>query len=70
MRKKNEKLIKMIGIFKFKKIRKRLESVILEKGKSFMQQKVTKWKKKIRHENLPKHSDLLWKRKHGIPWSQ
>ena len=30
----------------------------LEKSKSFKQREVTKWKK-IRHENLPKHSDLL-----------
>ena len=44
--KKNEKLIKQIGVFKFKNIRKKLKSVSLKKCKSFMQQKVTKWKKK------------------------
>ena len=45
MKQKNEKMKKKIGVFKFKKIRKRLESVSLRKGKSFMQQEVTKWKK-------------------------
>ena len=41
-----------------------VHNLIWEKGKSFKQQKVTKGRN-IRHGDLPKCSDMLWKMRNG-----
>ena len=56
---KNERLIKSFFLFKFKEIRKRLESVRALSNKRLPNGK------KIKNRDLTKCSDLLWKRRHG-----
>lgn len=41
-------------------IERNREEDVWEKSMNFMQQEVTKWRK-IKHKNLPKRSDMLWK---------
>ena len=48
------------GVFKSKRLEWVWRVLVWEKSKNFIQQEVTKWRK-IRHKNLPKRSDLLWK---------
>ena len=48
----------------FKRFERGWKFLICQKGKNFKQSEVTKWRK-IRHKNLSKHSDLLWKRDIG-----
>ena len=48
------------GVFKSKRLEWVWRVLVWENSKNFTQYEVTKWRK-IRHKNLPKRSDLLWK---------
>ena len=66
----NWKIHIKFGVFKSKRLEWVWRVLVWEKSKNFIQQEVTKWRK-IRHKNLPKRSDLLWKGDfvRRLPWS-
>ena len=66
----NWKIHIKFGVFKSKRLKWVWRVLVWEKSKNFIQQEVTKWRK-IRHKNLPKRSDLLWRGDfvRRLPWS-
>ena len=62
----NWKIHIKFSVFKSKRLEWGWRVLVWETSKNFIQQKVTKWRK-IRHKNLPKRSELLWK---GETWEK